>query len=195
EYVSLHDIDENRVKDLLCDKASALLGATGLASHAAGADVEPDPLATNFGIRYGNWKPDFAGGNLSPARISPRLFTEERVSGRGIPYAQRFDKISEQPQESNIKGDVERYVRGQLRPGIPAMLGDYILGSKRNFLGEDISKPYEARKGRGPDIPFTDTPVGSMPYSRWIAQQFSPSYPSDIIDIAQDNPKLLPLAI
>lgn len=175
-------------KDFITDQAkfAALMGGGAAAASAAGADVEPNPLATNFGIRFGNYKPDIAGGNLGLARLIPRLFTEDRVSARGIPYGRRINKITGQEEMSNESNDAIRYFRSQLRPGIPAMIADkYLPPGGVNFLGEDISKPFESLK---------DTPL-DIPYSRWIVQQFTPSYPSDLIDIAQDNPKLLPIAI
>lgn len=104
----------------------------------------------------------------------------DRESAKGNPY------------ESNLSDDFQRFVRGRLRPGLPSMANDYFglfgggydpdvkgwdtdadewsstHGARTNFLGEDISKPYENQA------------LGDIPYSRWIAEQFVPSYPEDI---------------
>lgn len=160
-------------KDFMTDRAkmAALLGGGAVAAKELGGDVETNPLATNFGVRFGNWKPDLTGGELTLPRFAPRPFTEERISAKGLPYGYN-PEMGRNKRTENRAGDIGRFFRSQLRPGLPSMSADWFKGT--NYIGEDIKKPYIGSEEFGLDIP----------YSRWVSQQFMPSYPSDVYDAA-----------
>lgn len=158
--------------DFMKDNAKLAAGyiGGGLAASAMGAEVEPNPLATNFGVRFGNYKPDLFGGESAFPKTFARMFTKDRISSKGKPYRLEPEK-GESPYQ-----DVEKFWRGRLRPGLPSLTMNLL--KQENYLGEDISKPYEWAK----DLPGPLGTIGSLPYSREIGEQFSPAYPEDVYD-------------
>lgn len=176
-------------QDFIKDQAKLLAGqGAGLyAASQAGADVDVDPFSSNFGVRFGDYKPDLFGGEMGIVREGARLASASplRRSSRGKEYEGT-------PIDEDIK-----FLRGRLRPGAPSMLFDWRnynpdTGARENWLGEDISKPYVEGTPEG-DIAHTLMgDVADEPYSRWLAQQITPAYPGDIIDASSEG---LPTAL
>jgi hypothetical protein len=165
-------------KDFMKDQAKwlAMMGGTMYGADKMGADVEPNPLASNFGIRFGDYKPDIFGGELGIMKTIPRMFTDERISSKGKEY------------QGDPSNDLMRFIRGRIRPGLPAMTYDAAFGydpmsqERVNYMGESLEKPY------------INDPL-QIPYSRWAAQQATPSWPGDIYEAATKEPLATPAAV
>lgn len=173
-------------KDFLKDQAklTAGTGAGLYAADQAGADVDVNPLSANFGVKFGDFKPDLFGGELGLIRQLARTaqpFNTERVSSKGNTY----DRVD------NYGNDLARFFRGRVRPGLPSMAVDSIFGGdpdtgkRLNYLGEDIEMPYQ--EGEFGNEALDTVGLGDKPYSRWIAQQFTPALPGDIMDASEEG--------
>lgn len=171
--------------DFLKDQAKFYggLGALAGGSAALGANVELDPASSLFGIRYGNYQPDISGGDLPIARAVYRsLISPRRESSREEEYA-----------EGGIRA-AEKFFRSRLRPGLASMSYDFSnlgynpkTGENENVMGEAIRYPYaEGTPGREAldwiGAASGSNELGEMPYSRWIAEQFTPATAGDIYD-------------
>lgn len=157
-------------RDFLEDQAKWVGGTAGAmgAVEALGGESEFNPLNSQFGVNIDNWRPDIFGGEKAFITTPPRLVTEARVSSKGNEY------------EGSPLEDLTKFARGRLRPGLPAMAYDALnynpdTGARENYLGEDIAAPYDEEVD-----PLGAAMFGERPYSRWIAEQFTPALPGDI---------------
>lgn len=163
--------------------------------------INYNPLDTNVGANFDNYRPDIFGSGKGVATLLPRLAQPlMRTGARALDenfdtdLEDTFTAVNAKGEDENLNPLMElaKFINYRVRPGPISMTRDAILGYNdrtgepgdemgtfNNAIGEDISKSYSE------DSPIMDTPLAplaELPGSRWLGDQFTPSWPSNVYD-------------
>jgi len=192
-------------RDNLKDTAKMVAGYGGLeaADKMLGDDetINFNPLDTNVGANFGNWRPDLFGSAKGVATLIPKMLQPLLRKGANA-LDETFDTDLEdtftgqnakgEPMNFSPMDELEKFIRYRLRPGVVSLAGDLTLGYNddkgepgddigtfTNAIGKDIFKPYSE------DAPIMSTPLkplAELPGSKWIGDQFTTSWPTNVYD-------------
>jgi len=186
KYASPSNIPLQEARRDASKYGAALTSALG-AGVLAGADVEIDPRSSDFlQAQFGNTRLDLTGGMRPIANMAARS-AAGFVPGLDTYKSARTDETGQandpdNPGEylanafGNAAGNVGRYARTGLAPGVPSVLGDLTAGKTRT-RGQDV---YKDVVGRDISDSFDSGPLKDIPYVPYGLGQISPMYPQDI---------------
>lgn len=171
-------------------------GLKGLSELTGEGEIEYNPLATNVGANFDNWRPDIFGGgkgNLTTLAKAAQPVMKFKVAEPidellGTDLEDLFTGVnaSGDPVDFEPIPELVKYLRYRVKPGPAAMAVD-LAGYKRktgafeNAIGEDTEEPYDE------DSLISNVPgvnqLGDLGVpTRWLGGQVTPSWPEDTYD-------------